>query len=84
MITRGSGEFTSTITDADGNEHEVTVTYKGYSDPGVCSGPVERCYAPEGEIEIDVRGIPEGFELTDAEQKLLEDQAWDHLMEDRR
>lgn len=84
MIIRGSGEFETTVTDVDGNEHEVVVAYGGYSDPGVCSGPVERCYAPEGECEIIVKGAPTGVEVDESEYARLEDEAWDHLVNDKR
>ena len=33
----------------------------GYSDPGVCSGPVERCYPPEGDDER----LPDGCAYLD-------------------
>ena len=41
------------VTEIDGVEYEVEYDYEGYYDPGVCSGPVERCYPPEGDHEID-------------------------------
>ena len=37
-----------------------TVSYEAtgncYSDPGQCTGPVEQCYEPESEVEIDHMG----------------------------
>jgi hypothetical protein len=33
------------------DEIEMIVEAKGYEDPGVCSGPPERCYPPEGDDE---------------------------------
>ena len=85
MITRGSGTFDATVTDADGNEYDVVVTYKGYSDPGRVSGPPEDCYPPEGEMEIlKVRGVPAGVEIPESEMERIEDKAWEHLMSDDR
>lgn len=36
--------------DAEGTI-EMSFSSEGYYDPGVCSGPVESCYPPEGEDE---------------------------------
>ena len=83
MITRGSGEFDATIT-VDDTDYEVLVKYKGYSDPGRFSGPPENCYPPEGEMEIDVIGLPPGITPSDKEQERLEDLAYERLHEDTR
>ena len=79
---------TMTLTDAQDVEHdyEVEVYYTEY-DPGVCSGPVERCYPPEGgECEINRVRDENGRLLTDAEiealhisQDDLEEAVKDHL-----
>jgi hypothetical protein len=64
---------TMTIEDANGVErdYEVEVYYTEY-DPGVCSGPVEKCYPPEGgECEIQRVWDSEGRHLTDDEIKAL-------------
>ena len=84
MITRGSGEFEATVIDDDQTEYDVIVRYKGYSDPGVLSGPVERCYPPEGEMEIEVKGLPDGVTVSDKEQERLEQIAYEHLEYDER
>jgi len=82
MIKRGSGEFEAVVTDVDGNEHDVLVKYQGYSDPGFISGPPENCYPPEGEIEIEVTGLPAGVIPDDDEQERLEELAFQHLVDD--
>jgi hypothetical protein len=81
-IKRGQGSFVATVDDVDGNEHEVTVTYRGYSDPGRTYGPPEECYPPEGEMDIAIDGIPDGVDFgdRDALHQRLEDQAWEHLL----
>lgn len=64
---------TITITDAQDVEHsyEVEVYYTEY-DPGVCSGPVERCYPPEGgDCEVQRVWDEHGRFLTDAEIEAL-------------
>ncbi len=70
------GEFTTTVNDVDGNEHEVTVRYKGYYQQEKISGPPEKCYPAEGEIELEV-DFPANFEF---DRKNLEDyildEAW--------
>ena len=79
-IKRGSGLFSTTITDDLDEEIDVEVTYQGYSDPGVVSGPVERCYPPEGEMEIlsvTVNGIEQV--ITDSQREKIEEEAWEHL-----
>jgi hypothetical protein len=38
-------------------EMEIEWSYKGYEDPGVCSGPPERCYPPEGEDERTIEDV---------------------------
>ena len=88
-IKRGSGEFSATITmpDDEGNDcdHDVVVRFKGYSDPGVCSGPVERCYAPESEMELEVVNA-DGTPFTggtDKDLRRLEVLAYEHLGDDR-
>lgn len=80
-IKRGQGSFVATVKDVNGNEHEITVRYGGYSDPGRLSGPPEDCYPPEGEIEIEFDGIPEGVDFgdLDALHERLADEAWEHL-----
>jgi len=63
-----SPELTAKITSEVGDvvpdeENEVCLEfgfkfdYSGYYDPGVCSGPVERCYPPEGDDERLVTGV---------------------------
>lgn len=52
-IKRWSGSTTVSI-DPD---VEVAIDYKGYEDPGICSGPVEDCYPPEGDEERTITGI---------------------------
>ena len=47
-----TGTFEMTVTDLDGNEVDAEIAYSGYYDPGVCSGPIDNCYPPEGEVEI--------------------------------
>jgi hypothetical protein len=37
----------------DGREVDVTVTFSGYYDPGNVCGPMDSCYPPEGEVNID-------------------------------
>jgi hypothetical protein len=47
----------------------------GYWDPGVCSGPVESCYPPEGDFEITEFSNPAGIkweQLTKDEQEAIE------------
>lgn len=83
MISRGSGEFSATVTDTDGNEHDVLVKYRGYSDPGRIH-PVDESYAPESEIELDVTGIPEGVTVPESEHERLEEKAYEHLVNDDR
>lgn len=78
MIKRGSGEFVTTVEDVAGVEHDLTVRFSGYVDPGRCYGPPENCYPPEGEIEIDYT-LPAGVEFADTLHEKLEDQAWDNL-----
>ncbi len=43
-----------TTVELDGLTYDVYVAAegKGYYDPGCCSGPVENCYPPEGEMEV--------------------------------
>jgi hypothetical protein len=52
MTTRKSGSSSYVHTTKEGQEVEVTLTFKGYYDPGCSSGLPENCYPPEGEIEI--------------------------------
>lgn len=54
MIRRWSGRTETYI------EIEVGWSYKGYEDPGVCSGPPERCYPPEGEDERTIEHVKIG------------------------
>ena len=81
MIKRGEGTFGYTVTDATGDEIDVEVVWRGYSDPGVASGPVERCCPPEGEIEIlsitRAHGISQDVSPEDAER--IKEAAWDQL-----
>ena len=78
-IKRGSGEFETTIVDVHGNEIDIVVGYKGYSDPGKLYGPPEDCYPPEGEIEITyITGVDEK-DIPDSELKDLETFAYNHL-----
>ena len=37
---------------ADESDLQIRCDYDGYNDPGVCSGPPENCYPPEGETNI--------------------------------
>jgi hypothetical protein len=76
------------ITDAQDVEHdyEVEVYYTEY-DPGVCSGPVEKCYPPEGgDCEINRVWDEHGRFLTSEEiealhisPEALEEAVKDHL-----
>ena len=69
-----SGEFTTTVSDVDGDEHEVTVRYKGYYQQEKISGPPENCCLGEGEIDIEV-DYPVGIKFPDLEEH-LHDEAW--------
>ena len=40
----------------------------GYSDPGICSGPVERCYPPEGDEERTMEEVY--ISIPDSKQKI--------------
>ena len=82
MITRGSGEFEATVM-VDDDEFDVLVKYRGYSDTGKLN-PVDEAYPPEGEVELDIVGLPPGITLSDKEQERLEDLAYEHLHEDTR
>lgn len=80
------GEFVATVEDVTGEEHDLTIQWRGYYDPGNTSGPVERCYPEEGEIEIEVvGGLPEGVNFGDLDDlnERLEDWAWEDFMESR-
>ena len=48
--------------------YEIVVEFKssGYSDPGCISGPVERCYPPEGD---DERELEEAY-INDEDRKI--------------
>jgi hypothetical protein len=83
IITRGSGDFSAVVTDADGAEHDVTVKYQGYSDSGRMH-PVDLAYAPESEIEIDVEGIPDGVQVDESEHARLEELAFERLVDDNQ
>ena len=37
----------------DGREMDVTVEFSGYYDPGNTYGPMDNCYPPEGEVNIN-------------------------------
>ena len=81
MIKRARGEFRTWVEDVNGNEHEITVRYRGYSDPGRLYGPPENCYPPESEIELEYEGIPEGVDFgdLDAIHERIEEEAWEHF-----
>ena len=71
------------VCDADGNDVDVAVTYRGYSDPGCTYGPVEMCYPPEGEIEFLSCKDEGGNDVTptDKETERLEELAYQNLEE---
>jgi hypothetical protein len=46
----------------------------GYSDPGVTSGPPERCYPPEGEIEV--------VDISDVEALYIDADGYEHDVTD--
>jgi len=57
-IKRYNGSDTFTYDDEEtGVSYDVEYEYEGYYDPGVCSGPVERCYPPEGEHNVKIISI---------------------------
>jgi hypothetical protein len=71
MPTRPTNTFTAVIyVEREEEEIEVQVTGRVIPyDPGICSGPPEICYPPEGgeveDVEATVAGKP--FELTASE-----------------
>ena len=68
------GEFTTTVNDVDGNEHEVTVRYKGYYFPPIRNGSSENSYPADGGIELEI-DYPAGIKFPDLEE-YLHDEAW--------
>lgn len=60
----------------DGSEYTLDITFlsSGYDDPGVCSGPPEGCYPPEGE---DDRVLSDVFLCWDDVWQQVPKEAWD-------
>ena len=52
-----------TQTMPDGREVDVTLMFSGYYDPGNISGPIDRCYPPEGEVNIHTATTEENGEM---------------------
>jgi hypothetical protein len=60
-----------------GESYELTIEFRssGYYDPGVLSGPPEKCYPPEGDDDREMEGVAlsaennKEVELTHAEQE---------------
>lgn len=80
-------EFYMTVT-RDGRELELRVEGHSYYDPGVCSGPPEVCYPPEGDCEITeiwLQGPEPGDEIpwsgcfTPEEAAYADDVAWSYF-----
>jgi hypothetical protein len=54
---------------------EVEFTSSGYYDPGVTSGPVDRCYPPEGDDEREIESMQlEGEELPSEVVDILQEE----------
>jgi hypothetical protein len=70
------GEFTTTVCDIDGNQHEVTVRYKGYYFPPIRKSSSEGSWPAEGGIDLEI-DYPAGIKFADLEE-YLHDKAWEH------
>ncbi len=52
----------------------LEVEYSGWYDPGVCSGPPENCYPPEGEMEWHISRAWVWIEEASMDIQLTQDQ----------
>jgi hypothetical protein len=89
MSTESTIDYTFEKEDGTETELELTFTISDY-DPGVSSGPVERCYPPEGG-EVEVTGCEpecpefwEKFERYTDFRKDIEDRCAEKGMEIQR
>ena len=73
-----------TVTDTAGAEHDVTIKFAGYYDPGKLYGPPENCYPPEGEVEWEIVGLPAGVVLAKSEEEHIEESAFEQIMQYER
>jgi hypothetical protein len=81
-MRRRHNTITVTVEGSDGNEYDVDVEYKGYSDPGRTYGPPENCYPPEGEIVIlKMSGLPDGVTVANEDKAMeyIDEQCFEDL-----
>jgi hypothetical protein len=61
--------------DAESEEVTLTVSGRAYYDPGICSGPIDGSYPPEGDTEMESCIGPNSIDweenLTEEEKKLI-------------
>lgn len=74
------GEFTTTVNDIDGNQHEVIIRYKGYYLPAKIYCLPDKYYPAEGEIELKI-DFPAGYEFDKDElEYVLHEKAWEDFL----
>lgn len=69
------------VTDHDGTDLELDVTYEAWHQRAKVSGPPEDCYPADGELTV-ISTSPE-FTPTPQQQAYVEDCCWEHFFQNQ-